>query len=64
MWRKGNSCVLFLELQISAATKENIMERPQKMKIELPCDYQLHFLELIFKSLFLELALGFELNLS
>ena len=30
MWRKGNPCVLLLELEISATTMESSMEVPQK----------------------------------
>ena len=34
MWRKGNPCVLLLGMQIGAATVENSMEYPQKIKNE------------------------------
>ena len=34
MWRKENTCALFVRLQIDAATMENSMKIPQ---IEQPC---------------------------
>ena len=36
MWRKRNSPTLLVEMQNGAATVENSMEVPQKVKIELP----------------------------
>ena len=36
MWRKGNICALVAEMWIGAATMENSMEGPQKLKIKLP----------------------------
>ena len=36
MWRKGNPLALLVGMQIGAATMENNMEVPQKLKIELP----------------------------
>ena len=38
MWRKGNHLVLLVEMPTGAATLENSMEFPQKLKIELPYD--------------------------
>ena len=41
MWRKGTSCVLLVGMQTGAATMENNMEFPQKIKNEpalLPSD--------------------------
>lgn len=38
MWRKGNPCALWVGMQNGAAAKENSMEAPQKIKIELPHD--------------------------
>lgn len=32
MWRKGNSCALLVGMQIGAATMENSIEVPQKIK--------------------------------
>ena len=32
MWRKGNASLLLLGMQTSAATVENSMEAPQKIK--------------------------------
>ena len=36
VWRKGNPLALLVGMQIGAATMENNMEVPQKLKIELP----------------------------
>ena len=38
MWRKGNPLTLLMGMQAGAATLENSMEVPQKVKIELPYD--------------------------
>ena len=38
MWRKGNPLTLLVGMQTGAATLENRMEVPQKLKIELPYD--------------------------
>ena len=38
MWRKGNPLTLLVGMQADAATLENSMEVPQKIKIELPYD--------------------------
>ena len=32
MWIKGNQCVLLVQMWIGAATKENSMQVPQKIK--------------------------------
>ena len=32
MWRKGNPCALLVGMQTGAATRENSMEFPQKIK--------------------------------
>ena len=38
MWRNGNPFALLLGMQTGAATLENSMEVPQKLKIELRYD--------------------------
>ena len=38
MWRKGNPFALLVEMQTGAATVESSMERPQKIKMDLPLD--------------------------
>ena len=38
MWRKGNPSVLLVGMQTCAATVENSMEFPQKIKIDLLFD--------------------------
>ena len=38
MWRKRKTCALLVGMQIGAATVENGMEVPQKLKIEIPYD--------------------------
>ena len=38
MWRKGNSFVLLVGMQIGAATIESSMEIPQKLKMDLLFD--------------------------
>ena len=38
IWRKGNSCVLLLEMQIDGAAMENKMWFSQKLIIELLYD--------------------------
>ena len=38
MWRKRNPPALLVGMQTGAATLENSMEVPQKLKIELPYD--------------------------
>ena len=38
MWRKGNCFVLLVGMNTGAATLENSMEAPQKLKTELPYD--------------------------
>ena len=38
LWRKGNPSALLVGLQTGAATVENSMEFPQKLKMELPFD--------------------------
>ena len=38
MWRKGKPCTLLVGMWIGAATMENSMEDPQKLKIELSYD--------------------------
>ena len=38
MWRNGNPCTLLMGIQIGAATLENSMEIPQKLKMDLPFD--------------------------
>ena len=36
MWRKGNPSALLVGMQTGAATVENSMKFPQKLKMELP----------------------------
>ena len=38
VWRKGNPPALLVGMEVGAATMENSMEFPQKLKIELPYD--------------------------
>ena len=38
MWEKGDLHALWVVIQIATATMENIMEFPQKLKIDLPYD--------------------------
>ena len=38
MWRKVNPSTLFVGMWIGAATIENSVEVPQKLKLELPYD--------------------------
>ena len=38
LWRKGNPSALLVGMQTGAATVENSMEFPQKLKMELPFD--------------------------
>ena len=38
MWGKGNPSTLLVGMQTGAATVENSMEFPQKLKMELPFD--------------------------
>ena len=38
MWRKRNPCALLVRMKTGAATLENSMEVPQKLKIELLYD--------------------------
>ena len=38
MWRKQNPCASLVGMEMGAATMENSMEVPPKLKIELPYD--------------------------
>ena len=38
MWRNGNPLALLVGMQIGAATLENSVEFPQKLKIDIPYD--------------------------
>ena len=38
LWRNGNPLVLLVGMQTGAATLENSVEVPQKLKIDLPYD--------------------------
>ena len=38
MWKKGNPSTLLVRMQTGAATVENSMEFPQKLKVVLPFD--------------------------
>ena len=44
MWRKGNTLGLLVGMQADAATVENSMEIPQKLKIDLPFDPEITLL--------------------
>ena len=46
MWGKGNPNALLVGMQTGAATVENSMEFPQKLKMELPFDLAIPFLGL------------------
>ena len=41
LWRKGNPHALFVGMQTGAATMENSMEVPQKLKMEPPYDHEI-----------------------
>ena len=45
MWRKGNICSLLMGMYIDSGTMENRMEIPQKLKIKLPYDPAILFLD-------------------
>ena len=47
MWRQGNLGVLLVGLQTGAATVENSMECPQKLKMEWPFDLVISLWEYI-----------------
>ena len=44
MWRNWNPCTLWVGMQNGAASVENSMEVPQKLKMELPYDPTIPFL--------------------
>ena len=44
LWRKGNPCALFVGIQSDAATVENSMGYPQKLKTALLFDQAIPFL--------------------
>ena len=44
MWRKGNPSALLVGMQTGAATVENKMAFPSKLKMELPYDPAIPFL--------------------
>ena len=46
MWRNGNPLALLVGMKTGAATLENSVEVPQKLKIDLPYDPALHYLVL------------------
>ena len=50
VWRKGNPSTLLVGMQTGAATVENSMEFPEKLKMELPFDLAISLLELYSKS--------------
>ena len=50
MWRKGNPSALLVGMQTGAATVENSMEFPQKLKMELPFDLAIPLLGLYPKN--------------
>ena len=49
IWSKGNSCALLVGMQIGAATMENIMEVPPKIKVDIPYDPEIPFLGIYLK---------------
>ena len=50
LWRKGNPSALLVGMQTGAATVENSMEFPQKLKLELPFDPVIPLLRLYPKN--------------
>ena len=51
LWRKGNPSALLVGMQNVAATVENNIEFPQKLKVELPFDLVIPLLGLYPKNL-------------
>ena len=51
MWWKGNTYELLVGLQIGAATVENSLEIPKKIKMEVPYDPAIPLLEFIWRNL-------------
>ena len=49
MWRKGNFHALLVGVQAGAATLENSMEIPQKLKMDLPFDLTIPLLGIYLK---------------
>ena len=49
MWRKGNPFALLVGMQAGAATVENSMEMPQKLKMDLPLDPVIPLLRIYLK---------------
>jgi len=49
MRRKGNPLALLVGMQTGAATLENSMRFPKKLKIELPCDLAIALLGIYTK---------------
>ena len=50
MWKKGNPGALLVGRQTGAATVENSMEFPRKLKVELPFDLAITLLGLYSKN--------------
>ena len=50
LWRKGNPSTLWVGLQTGAATVENSMEFPKKLKMELPFEPAIQLLGLYTKN--------------
>ena len=50
LWRKGNPGALLVGMQTGAASVENSMELPQKLKMELPFDLAIPLLGLYPKN--------------
>ena len=50
LWRKGNPSALLAGMQTGAATVENSMEFPRKIKVELPFDLAIPLLGLYPKN--------------
>ena len=51
MWRKRNPCALLVEMQIGAATVENNIDVPQKVKVEIPYDIVIPLLGIYLKKM-------------
>ena len=51
MWRKGNPLRLLAQIETGAATVENSMEVPQKIKMEMPFEPDIPLLGIYTKNL-------------
>ena len=50
MWRKRNPLALLVGMQSGAATVDNSMENPQKLKIKIPYDPEITLLDIYPKN--------------